>query len=71
MDDVIERFAGHVDWRCVPGAKVETQDWAFGRLKGTVCRLMPDGNVEMAVENWEGIGSYRARLQNYRGRRDT
>jgi hypothetical protein len=71
MDNLTERFVGHVDWRLVPGAKVETDDWAFGRLEGTVCRLMADGNVEMAVENWEGLGWYRAKPQKYRGRRDT
>ena len=70
MGDAIERFLGHVDWRYVPGAKVETNDWAFGRLVGTVSRLMPDGNVEMAVENWEGIGWYRAKPHQYRGRRE-
>lgn len=71
MDDVIERFAGHVDWRLVPGAKVQIYSWAFGRLRGTTLGLLVDGNVEMSVENWEGISLYRAKPHEYEGRRDT
>jgi hypothetical protein len=51
-----EELLGHVDWRFVPGAKIQSRDWAFGNLKGVVLGYdQHSGALIMSVENWPGI----------------